>query len=300
MSAAAILGPVERLAKVSARVGESPLWLPDRKVWLWLDLQGRSVHCYDPATRTDSVVAANFTEDLACVVRWTDSSALLVSVRSFHRLNLDTWNTEGLTCPIDLPIGTIFNDGKVDRYGAVWVGSSDAAEAEPLGRLWRIARGQVTEVAAGFTVSNGPAFAPDGRAAYFSDTFSRRLLRIALDNAGNPVSHTEFAILPTEAGYPDGMTTDSVGTLYVGHWDGAQISRWSPEGYALPPIPLPALNVTSLAFGGEGLRTAAITTASLFPGQTNTHLPDWQGDLLALRSVVAGLVEPMLSADWSS
>ena len=292
-------GPVERLAHVGARLGESPLWLPDRRVWLWLDLYGRSVHSFDPASGTDRVMAAGFAEDLACLVRWTDAEALLVSVRGFHRLSLDDGQTSPLTCPIDLPEGTIFNDGKVDRHGALWIGSSDAAETAPLGRLWRVAKGRVTEVAAGFTVSNGPAFAPDGSAAYFADTFARRLLRFALDASGNPVAHSVFATIPDEDGYPDGMTTDSAGTLYVGHWDGARISRWSPDGTALPPIPVPARNVTSLAFGGDAMRTAAITTASLFPSQANDPALVWHGDLLAIRSAVAGLVEPQLMTDWS-
>lgn len=294
-----MMGPVERLAKVGARLGEAPLWLPDRKVWLWLDLYGRSVHCFDPATGIDRIIAADFTEDLACLVRWTDATALLVSVRGFHRLTLDDGQTKPLPCPINLPQGTIFNDGKVDRHGALWVGSSDAAETAPLGRLWRIAKGRVSEVAAGFTVSNGPAFAPDGRTAYFADTFRRKLLRFALDASGSPLSQSEFATIPTEAGYPDGLTTDSAGILYVGHWDGAQISRWSPDGLALPPVPVPARNVTSLAFGGDAMRVAAITTASLFASQQNDPDLDWNGDLLALKSTVPGLVEPMLATDWA-
>jgi sugar lactone lactonase YvrE len=299
MSGADSMGPVERLAKVGARLGEAPVWLPDRKVWLWLDLYGRAVHRFDPATGTDRVIAADFAEDLAGLVRWTDATALLVSVRGFHSLSIDDGQTMPVSCPIDLPAGTIFNDGKVDRHGALWVGSSDAAEAAPLGRLWRIAKGRVTEVAAGFAVSNGPAFAPDGSAAYFADTFGRRLLRFALDRLGNPVAQSLFGTIPTEAGYPDGMTTDSAGTLYVCHWDGARISRWAPDGQALAPIPVPARNVTSLAFGGAALRTAAITTAALFPGQTGNPGEVWNGDLLSHQGPVAGLVEPMLAPDWA-
>ncbi|MCA3479983.1 MAG: SMP-30/gluconolactonase/LRE family protein, partial [Rhodobacter sp.] len=98
---------------------------------------------------------------------------------------------------------------------------------------------------------------------------------------------------------PDGMTTDSAGTLYVGHWDGAQISRWSTGGTALPPVPVPARNVTSLAFGGDGMRTAAITTASLFPGQRGGTGPGWDGDLLAIRIGVSGLAEPMLASGFA-
>jgi sugar lactone lactonase YvrE len=284
-------GAVERLAAVGARVGESPLWLPDRKLWLWLDLQGREVRLHDPAIGTDRVIASGFAEDLACAVRWTPEAALLVSVRGFYRMPLDGGGPEAIGCPIELPEGTIFNDGKVDRHGALWLGSSDAGETAPLGRLWRVVAGRAVEVAAGFVVSNGPAFAPDGSAAYFADTFGRRILRFSLDERGEPLNHSVFAEIPSDAGYPDGMTVDRAGTLLVGHWEGARISRWSPDGHSLGHIAVPALNVTSLAFGGDDLARIAITTAAMFPGQTAGGDLPWNGDLLCTRAEVAGLIE---------
>jgi D-xylonolactonase len=283
---------VERLASVGAQVGESPLWLPERGVWLWLDLQGRKVHLHDPQTGENRVIAEGFAEDLACVARWTEEAVLLVSVRGMHRLSLADGAIHPLQCPIDLPAGTIFNDGKADRHGALWLGSSDAGETAPIGRLWRIAEGKVTEVAAGFTVSNGPAFAPDGRTAYFADTFRRRLLRFDLDATGLPVAQSVFAEIGETEGYPDGMTVDRNGTLYVGHWDGAKISRWSPSGLRLCDLAIPARNVTSLAFGGADMRRAAVTTASLFPGQSERDNETWNGDLVMFTSTVAGVQEP--------
>lgn len=289
---------LERLAASGARVGEAPLWLPEPGVWLWLDLQGRQVHRYDPRTGIDSVIAEGFAEDLACLARWTEHAVLLVSVRGFHRLSLADGAVAHLPCPIDLPEGTIFNDGKVDRHGGLWLGSSDAGEVAPIGRLWRIAQGKVTEVAAGFTVSNGPAFAPDGRTAYFADTFGRRLLRFDLDAAGAPVAQSVLAEIDAAEGYPDGMTVDRNGTLYVGHWDGARISRWSAAGARLPDLSVPARNVTSLSFGGTDLRRVVVTTGGLFPGQSEQADLPWNGDLLAFTSITPGMDEPPLAADW--
>lgn len=85
-------------------------------------------------------------------------------------------------------------------------------------------------------MSNGPAFAPDGTVAYFADTFARQILCFRLDASGRPLSQDTFATIPDSDGYPHGMTTDIAGTLYVGHWDGARINRWSPDSTALPPI----------------------------------------------------------------
>lgn len=285
---------ITRLAATNARVGESPLWLPDRQFWLWLDLQGRRVHRYDPATATDTVIAQDLPEDLACLARWTPDAALLVSIHGFHRLDLATGATTPIHCPIALPEGTIFNDGKVDRHGALWLGSSDAAEAAPLGCLWRITPEAVTVVAQGFIVSNGPAFAPDGLTAYFADTFGRHLLRFTLDPTGLPTGQTTFATLTESDGYPDGMTTDCTGTLYVGHWDGARLSRWSPDGERLADIPLPALNVTSLSFGGASMRQAIVTTATLFPGQPDDATHPCNGNLLGFKSPTPGQPEPTL------
>ena len=95
-------GAAKRLAQVGARVGESPLWLPDRKIWLWLDMQRRQVRRHDPATGEDRVIADGFAEDLACMVRWTDSSVLLGSVRGLFRLALNG-TAQPLPCPTNCP-----------------------------------------------------------------------------------------------------------------------------------------------------------------------------------------------------
>ena len=285
---------VRRLAATGARVGESPLWLPERGVWAWLDLQGREAHLFDPRTGEDRVIAGGFAEDLACLARWTPDACLLVSVTGFHRLGLDTGEAEPVPCPIRLPPDTIFNDGKVDRHGALWLGSSDRAEAKPLGRLWRLADAGPMEVERGFVVSNGPAFSPSGEAAYFADTFGRRILRFALDAKGRPSRSEVFAEVPEAMGYPDGMTVAASGDLLVAHWDGARVSRWSPGGALRGEVGLPARNVTSLSFGGGGMRDVLVTTAQLTPGQEGIPRR-FDGDLLGWSDDVAGLEDPALA-----
>jgi xylono-1,5-lactonase len=292
-------GAVTPLAQVGARVGESPLWLPDRGVWLWLDMQGRKVHVHDPQDRTDRVIAEGFAEDLACILRWTADAALLVTVRGFHRLPLSGGPATPVACPVRLPEGTIFNDGKVDRHGALWIGSSDLAETAPIGSLWRVTAQAVSQVATGFVVSNGPAFSPAGDVAYFADTYARQVLRFALDGAGVPQGRTVFAGIAAEEGYPDGMTVDGQGTLHVGHWGGARISRWLPDGTRRPDLTVAARNVTSLAFGGPQLGTALVTTAMLFPGQPEATEGERNGDLFSFEAAVPGLEEPELARDWA-
>jgi sugar lactone lactonase YvrE len=59
------------------------------------------------------------------------------------------------------------------------------------------------------------------------------------------------------------MTTDAEGGLWVAHWDGARVSRFSPDGVLDRWIDLPVSRPTSCAFGGEDLDRLFITSASI-------------------------------------
>src|SRR5262249_15644527 len=62
-------------------------------------------------------------------------------------------------------------------------------------------------------------------------------------------------------GYPDGMTIDAEGMLWIAHWDGWQVVRWDPlTGKAILRIPLPVSRGTSCAFGGPELNDLYITS----------------------------------------
>lgn len=278
---------------VRAQLGESPLWLPEHDIFCWLDLAGRAVHRFDPVTRENRVVASGFDTDLACLARLSDGDVLLVSARAFHRLDPLTGAVAACACPVRLHPGTCFNDGKVDRQGALWLGSSDVREEQPLGRLWRIERNRVIEIDAGFAVSNGPAFAPDGRAAYFADTFKKRIVRYALDDDGAVVARAVFAEVAD--GYPDGLTTDRAGRIWSAHWDGARITRYMPDGTIDRVFPVQARNVTSCAFGGGDLSTLLITTASLTADQP-ANAADADGGIFVHRCAQPGLAEPLFMA----
>lgn len=68
---------------------------------------------------------------------------------------------------------------------------------------------------------------------------------------------------PDGEGFPDGMTTDAEGMLWIAHWKGWKVSRWNPAtGKKLEEILVPAKHVTSCTFGGEDLDEMYITTAS--------------------------------------
>ena len=71
----------------------------------------------------------------------------------------------------------VYNDGKLDRFGRLWVGTYELTEQHPRGILYCVTPdGTATIGDSGFPSCNGPAFSPDGRTMYFSDSVGRRIL----------------------------------------------------------------------------------------------------------------------------
>src|SRR3546814_1772361 len=99
----------------------------------------------------------------------------------------------------------------------------------------------------GYMVPNGPAFSACGRRLYHSDTAKRTIYRFEITGAGI-ASKEPFILFSKDDGFPDGMTVDSQGYLWVAHWDGGRISRFAPDGRLDRAIALPARRITNITF----------------------------------------------------
>ena len=71
-----------------------------------------------------------------------------------------------------------------------------------------------------------------------------------------------FVTVDPSDGHPDGLTIDNEGFIWLAHWGGYRITRFTPKGEVEGVVPLPAPQVTSCAFGGENMSTLFITTAA--------------------------------------
>ena len=68
---------------------------------------------------------------------------------------------------------------------------------------------------------------------------------------------------PPSDDIPDGMTTDAEGCVWIAHWGGGRISRFSPIGERIQSIALPTTNITSCAFAGDGLDRLFVTSSTI-------------------------------------
>jgi sugar lactone lactonase YvrE len=96
--------------------------------------------------------------------------------------------------------------------------------------------------------------------------------------------------LPKGDGYPDGMTTDRAGRLWIAHWAGACVTcHASDDGRELARIALPTSNVTNVAFGGPDLRTLFITTAATELSEAQRAREPLAGALFAVDTDAIGV-----------
>ncbi|MGW5426303.1 SMP-30/gluconolactonase/LRE family protein [Streptomyces sp. NPDC004059] len=273
----------EVAVRAEAELGEGPTWDPATGRLIWLDILGMRVHTYDPATGRRTV-------------RTTEQHVGAVKPRAGGGLVLNLRDGVGLLDPDDTfrwlhhePVaGRRANDAAVAPDGSLWAGTMRYDEAPGGGTLTRLTGdGTAQTVLSDVTVSNGTGWSPDGRLMYYVDTPTRRV--DVFDHDGEGVhGRRPFVEIEEGAGFPDGLTVDAEGCVWVALWDGGAVRRYTPDGALDRVIQLPAPRTTACAFGGAGLTDLYITTARV--GLSAPH--PLSGSLLVVPGAGKGLPQP--------
>lgn len=276
------------------RLGEAIIWHEAGKCLYWIDLLDPALFRHDPATGVTQSFPLPLAAPLGAIVATEDADLLLLTHRrGLSLLRLSNLEIAPYADPEAGRDAIIYNDAKCDRWGRLWAGSSHALEREPRGALWCLTGTRQALGDAGFAVANGPAFSPDGRRMYFNDSMGRQTLVYDIDEADLlPRNRRVFANFAAGEGLPDGVIVDGEGCLWIAHWGGARITRWSPEGERLAVHPVPALNVTTMCFAGPDYKTLYITTARDGMDEAALAAMPLSGSLFTLETDVKGLPEP--------
>jgi sugar lactone lactonase YvrE len=243
-------------------LGEGLLWSARDNAVYWTDIQAPALNRLSLA---DGVVARWQMPDwLGWVIERQGKPGFIAGFRTgIAELDLDPVRVRPLAAPEPHLPGNRLNDAKADSAGRIWAGTMPQSEDHPGGGLYRLdPGGSLTRMDEGYMVSNGPAFSPDGRFLYHTDSIARRIWRFALDAAGKLTDKRLFIAFAPEWGYPDGMTCDSDGHLWIGHFGGGCVSRFSPEGKKERSITLPCSQITNVCFAGPDLDRMFVTSAA--------------------------------------
>jgi sugar lactone lactonase YvrE len=280
----------EPVGDVAAVLGEGPYWRPEDDALIWVDVARGHLHM----TRVQ--LGETVTIELETVSAAFPAVGGGIVTAGGHRLMLRaTRPGEGWAGRIiaEAPArdGVRFNDASVDPAGRVWVGSMDIKEKEPLGTLYRLdTGGTLTPVVKGATVSNGIGWSPDGTRMYYNDSPMRRIDMFDYDQAtGEAYQGRMFADLSGADGFPDGLTVDADGYVWVAMFAGGALRRFTPAGHQDAVIPLPVSQPTSCAFGGPGMADLFVTTAYRDLSEAQRAAQPLAGRLLRLRPGPVGL-----------
>lgn len=243
------------------QLGEGLLWSPRDNAVYWTDILAPALNRLSLADGT--VARWDMPEMIGWVIERRDAPGFIAGLRSgFAELTLDPLTITPIVDPEpDLPENRL-NDAKVDRWGRIWAGTMPLTADRPSGSLYLFDTNRaVTRIDSGYSVANGPAISPDQRWLYHTDTPARQIYRFALD-ADGVRDRTGLIRFDKEWGYPDGMTVDAEGHLWVAHWGGARISRFTPDGKFERSIELPASQITNICFAGADCERMFVTSAA--------------------------------------
>jgi sugar lactone lactonase YvrE len=238
------------------QLGEGAFWHPERRAFYWCDILGKRLHTKGQYWQFDTYVSA---------MGWVDQrQIILASARALHLFDLDTGQSQDLIAlEADNP-ATRSNDGRADPQGGFWIGTMGINAQPRAGAIYRYYRGALRRLFSDITISNAICFAPDGAFAYFTDTPSQMILRVALDGEGWPDGAPQLHIdLRGSDLNPDGAVVDAQGNLWCAHWGAGCVAGYDPAGQPLARFDFAARQISCPAFGGDDLRTLFCTSAAV-------------------------------------
>ena len=254
-------------------VGEGPFWDEIESELWWVDISGKRLHRWRPATaaREDWPLA-----DFASAVVLREKGGLLLAMRDGLYF-MDPATGERalfLAHEPDRPDNRT-NEAKCAPDGSFWVGTmqnnlhpdgSGKAMTGTTGALYRVRHdGGITREVDEVGLSNTLAWTDGGKTLLFADTATGIIRAFEVKADGRLGAASVFndgtsagVKLP---GYCDGSAIDAEGFLWNARFAGGRLIRFAPDGTVERTIDLPVTNPTSCCFGGPDLTTLYVTSA---------------------------------------
>ena len=275
-----------------AELGECPIWSEVEQKLYWIDIDGRAIHRFDPATGIDE--RRSMAGRPGSMVLTSTPGQFVVATE--HQLVKFHWDTGEATPFVELEKpGTRnrLNDGRTDPAGRFVVGSmwDTTSDGISSGVLHQVeADGSSTVIRRDIGVTNGIAFDAQRGRAYFADTFTSKIIMWDYDaDTGTRRNERLFFDNTSHPGRPDGGCVDADGCYWSASVGGWCVIRITPNGALDRRIEVPVHRPSMPCFGGSDLSTLYLT--SIRGGSDPARDGFDQGALLAIDAGVQGIVD---------
>lgn len=253
----------ELFYEIHCQLGEGAIWNYETQELWFIDIEGMKFHTLSP--KGMSLTSVDLDQRIGTVVPSRNGQAILALEDGVYGYDFNEKSKTLIANPLSDQLSIRLNDGKCDPMGRLWVGSMGMAQKPYRASLYTVeSNGNIEEKLDSITISNGIVWSENHETMYYIDTPDEHVKAFDYDVKTGAISNGRVVIEIDGLGFPDGMTIDAEGMLWIGLWNGNIVGRYNPiTGKLIGKVEVPAHNITSCAFGGEELDTLFITTASL-------------------------------------
>ncbi|MER8647679.1 SMP-30/gluconolactonase/LRE family protein [Mesorhizobium sp. RSR565B] len=273
-------------------LGEGPSYDPATDTLFWFDIVNGLL--LEQGVTSSARKVHELGQMASAIAIIDDNRQLIATETGLHVRDVSTGKLT-LHTPIEADNAlTRSNDSRVHPCGAFWVGTMGKGEEKGAGAIYWFFKGELRTLYTGITVSNSICFSEDGSIAYYTDTSTGLLMRVACDPAtGLPVGESKvFVDHRSSKGFVDGSVVDRDGVLWNAVWGGKAVKAYSPDGTLLREIAVPAGQSSCPAFVGAKAGRLAVTSAWKGKDDKQRKLDPQAGMTFLLDIPVNGRFEP--------
>ena len=267
-------------------LGEGPHWDERTGTMLWVDLPAGTMVRMNPVS---GEVQKTELGPPACFAIPTSTGEMVVGRHHTVELLCSSGASRVLATVDENEPDLRLNDAKCDPLGRLVFGTMSLSRRKGAAALYILdPLAGLTRLAAGVSLSNGLGWDVAAERFYHVDSDAQAIYVYDYDlSVGDVSDRRVFASIAPEDGLPDGMAVDAGGGIWLALFGGGVVRRYAPNGEISAVVELPVLCPTSVAFGGDDLRTLYVTSARnlLDDPRQNSELA---GAILVLEPGIAG------------
>lgn len=266
-----------------AILGEGPAWDEKTQTLYWVDILAKRVYA-------GTEVLVELDEFIGCLAPRKNGNLILGKRASFVDFDLRTSQQTVLAAVTESATNRM-NDGKCDPTGRLIAGTMDMNEKDPTGTVYSFDGEDTRVLFRDVTISNGMAWSPDYKTFYYIDTPTREIKAFDYDLPTGSIANPRVAFkISEQLGWPDGMTSDTQGNLWIAMWGGAEVTRWNPNtGTMIGRVSVPALQTSSVVFGGRDRNELYVTSARVGMSEDSLNIFPLSGGLFKIVTDVEGM-----------